>query len=596
MFKTLRRAIGLVDRRRRRLFVLVGMFSLCVSVLEAVAAVLVLLLIRLVTNPNATLSLPVVGDPEQAFPDVSRDDLIVGFSAAFLLFFAFRAGAFLVQQYVTSRVAQNTGVQLSHRLLRAYLSAPYEFHLRRNSAESMRNVYENVRQLVSSTLMPVTVVVAESVLIGCMAVVLVLADPLSTLIALIVLGSALGLTLAVVQPRVKVLGRRRQAATRDAIQHVQQGLQGIRDIKVAHCETTFSRAFAGARARVARTEYLRGTLAYVPRVTIEMAFLLFILAMLVVSRFGDSFGDLISTLGLFAYAGLRIQPSLQKIATALNNMRFGQSVVEELWDDFAELDIRVEEDDVRVEPVVTPLPFTDALRVERVSFSYRVGGPRVLHDVSFTLRPGESLGMAGQTGCGKSTLLDIVCGLLTPDSGHVTVDGVDIADDLRSWHEAIGVVHQHSFLTDDTIRRNIAFGVPDDQVDPELLQQVMDIAALRETVDALADGLDTPLGERGVRFSGGQRQRVALARALYRRPRLLILDEATSALDNATERQVVTNIERFAQGVAIIAVAHRMRTIMACDRVLMLSAGRLVGTGSYDELCRTNAEFAAMSR
>jgi ABC-type multidrug transport system fused ATPase/permease subunit len=193
-------------------------------------------------------------------------------------------------------------------------------------------------------------------------------------------------------------------------------------------------------------------------------------------------------------------------------------------------------------------------------------------------------------------LLDLICGLLRPTSGTITVDSVDISDDVRAWQRALGVVHQQSFMVDDTIRRNIALGVPDPDIDDDTLDEVVEAAGLAPVVNELPKRLDTALGERGVRLSGGQLQRVALARALYRRPALLLLDEATSALDNATEREVIANIGQFDRGrMAIVAVAHRMQTIVRCDQVVLLSAGRLAGSGTFDQLMSSNPEFAAMS-
>jgi ATP-binding cassette, subfamily B, bacterial PglK len=403
----------------------------------------------------------------------------------------------------------------------------------------------------------------------------------------------------VIQPRLKRLGHERQAAARDAIQHVQQGLQGIRDIKVAGREATFAEVFRRARSRLARAEYVRAGLMYLPRVSIESAFLLFIVGVLLLEQLTGLVDGLLATLGLFAYAGMRMQPSLQKIATNLNNLRYGEAVVEELARDFAELGVSPDASRTTkpiAMPEPDPLTFDRELRLDRVTFRYRDDARPVLDRLSMTIRPGASIGIAGQTGCGKSTLLDLICGLLRPTSGTITVDGVDISDDVRAWQRALGVVHQQSFMVDDTIRRNIALGVPDPDIDDDTLDEVVEAAGLAPVVNELPKRLDTALGERGVRLSGGQLQRVALARALYRRPALLLLDEATSALDNATEREVIANIGQFDRGrMAIVAVAHRMQTIVRCDQVVLLSAGRLAGSGTFDQLMSSNPEFAAMS-
>jgi ABC-type multidrug transport system fused ATPase/permease subunit len=590
-----RRALALLDQRRRRLFTLVGGLALGVSGLEALSAVLVLVLMKLIVEPGRVPEVPLVGSLSRLFPGATPHQLIVVFGVVFVVFFVMRAAAFLTQQYVSTRVTQNAGVHLSHRLLYGYLLAPYEFHLRRNSAESMRNVYDNTQQLVSGVYLPLTVLFAESVMVTLMLAVLMITAPLITLLAAGMMGAAVIFSLAVVQPRLKRYGKQRQLGAKAAIQHLQQGLQGLRDVKVAGREETFAALFRRERGRMAHAEYIRATLAYVPRTAVETAFLLFIVLLLLLSITSKTVGGLLSTLGLFAYAGMRLQPSLQKIANSLNTVRYAEPVVDELEHDLSVVDARLRQHDTAPRDASAPLPFTQAVELHDVSFVYAGAGTPALEHIDLRIEPGTSVGIAGPTGGGKSTLLDVVCGLITPTSGRVTVDGMDIAEHTRAWHRSIGVVHQSSFLVDDTIRCNIALGLPDDEIDDVLVAEVVAAAELNAVLDGLEHGVNTPVGERGVRLSGGQRQRIALARALYRRPRLLILDEATSALDNATESRVIANIERVSPGMAIIAVAHRMRTIMSADVVLLLSHGRLAAAGSFDDLRATNAEFAALS-
>lgn len=575
-------------------FVLVGVLAVGVSVLEVASAVFVLVLLKLILEPGQVPEIPIIGDPRRFFPGLGYEQLVLWFALIFGGFFVMRAVAFLVQQYALSRVAENTGMLLAHRLVDGYLSMPYEFHLRRNSAELMRNAYDSVEQVVSSVFRPVANLVAQTVLVVALLAVLVVASPLATLAVTVLLGLTVLGTFVVVQPRLKRLGHQRQRAAQSAIRHIQQGLGGLRDIKVLGRERPFSASFRRARAEMAFASMWRTTLAYVPRVSLEVVFLGFVLGVLVFAVSQDAVESVLSTLGLFAYAGMRVQPSLQKIAQGLNNLRFAEAAVDELADDVGLVESYLAERD-RGDLDVAPLPFEREIRFDQVTFRYSGAEPSALRGISLTIRHGESVGIAGRTGGGKTTLLDLLCGLLPPSEGRIMVDGVDVAGSIRAWQRNIGVVHQTSFLTDDTLRRNVAFGVPDGQIDDSAVREALRTAELTEFVDGLPEDLDTVVGERGIRLSGGQRQRVTLARALYRRPRLLVLDEGTSALDNATEERVIANLGRLRHEITLVMVAHRLTSIMRCDRIVFLEGGRITGVGSYEELKRENTAFRAMA-
>jgi ATP-binding cassette subfamily C protein len=232
---------------------------------------------------------------------------------------------------------------------------------------------------------------------------------------------------------------------------------------------------------------------------------------------------------------------------------------------------------------------------ERVSFSYGGGARDALSGIDLEITQGESIGVIGPTGSGKSTLVDMLLGLVVPTTGRVTVDGRDIAEATASWQRNIGVVPQSVFLIDDTVRRNVAFGVPDSAIDEAALAEAASLAQLDEVIAGLPNGFDTRLGELGVRLSGGQRQRVAIARALYIRPSVLVFDEGTSALDNATEAEFVRALERLRGQRTILTVAHRLSTVEPCDRVVLVREGRIAGGGTLTEVSARNVEIGLTS-
>jgi ATP-binding cassette, subfamily B, bacterial PglK len=287
----------------------------------------------------------------------------------------------------------------------------------------------------------------------------------------------------------------------------------------------------------------------------------------------------VSVLALFAYTGFRVVPSANRIMLNVGYMREAHP-----W-------IRTLDEDMRQLRVPAPRPFEperamlqQTLGCDHVSFGYENGPPWALRDITFTIQRGQSVGIVGPTGAGKSTLVDVLLGLLPPTSGRVLIDGEPLEGRERAWQRQIGYVSQDVYLLDDTLRRNIAFGIADHTIDEVKLAAAVSQARLDEVIAALPQRLDTPVGENGVRLSGGQRQRVAIARALYHDPPVLFFDEATAALDNQTEREVTEAIANVHGSRTVIAIAHRLSTVKNCDLLIYLRDGQLAGMGTYAEL------------
>jgi len=319
----------------------------------------------------------------------------------------------------------------------------------------------------------------------------------------------------------------------------------------------------------------------------------------VLTTAGDTSNErTLATLALFAYVGLRIQPILQSLIGFLNTINSNEAILQNLIADQNMIDEWQRAVEAEGEPSASApsTRFSAELRVEGVDFRYGEDGPLVLHGIDLTIRAGEFVGICGPTGGGKSTLVDLLVGLLQPTSGRITVDGVPLGRRPLWWWAQMGVVSQQVFLIDDTLRNNIAFG---DRmtvgIDEERLRRCVRRAQLESVLLSLPDGLDTVVGERGVRLSGGQRQRVAIARALYREPAVLVLDEGTSALDGATERALVAAIDEATHQRTLIAIAHRISTIRAADRILVVNDGRIEDQGTYDELLERSELFRALA-
>ena len=597
----IRQAFGLIGRDRPWRWWLLAGIALFNAGLEAFGAALVYLLVALIATPDASINLPVLGDIASYFPGLTPREIKIAFAVGVGSFFVLRAGVVLVQTYVQSRLVNNAKALIAGETLDGYLSLPYLFHTQRSSATLIRNTYQGTTKLVTGVVLPVLSMATELLLGLALLTTLVLLAPQAMLIA----GTGLTVTIIIIQrfvkPRLVEFSHQTEAASAESIAAIQQALGGIRDIKLLQRENAFARLHLEARLLIARVGYRSSVLTSLSPLAIETSLILTIVAVFVLATSGDaSVERTLATLAAFAYVGLRLQPILQRMIGFLNTLNKNQAVVNLLIEDR-----RLIEDwqaQVASEPSNgsrTPARgdgFKEAIRFEGVDFAYAKDGATVLDRVDLTIRRGEFIGICGPTGGGKSTLVDLLVGLLQPTSGSITVDGVELGRRPLWWWSQLGVVSQNVFLTDDTLRNNIAFGEQvAGRIDEERMQRCVERAQLGPVVAQMPDGLDTIVGERGVRLSGGQRQRVAIARALYREPEVLVLDEGTSALDGATERALVAAIDEATHERTLIAIAHRISTIRDADRILVVADGRIQDIGTHDELLERNALFQALA-
>ncbi len=581
--QTLRKTRALLGPGQAGKLALLAVLALVASVVEAAGALVVFALLTRIMDEQATFEVPFF----DIMPDGSDTSWIVVGCITVASFFVVRAVVLVSQSYLQSRVTENAAADLATRLVSGYLAMPYSFLLQRNSAELIRNTYDTVQQYARDALRPAIKLVSQSLIVLALGAVLLATSPWATLLAIAVLGSFTWLLLRVVQPRVKRLGVVSQEMSRQNLQTLDESLGGWRDIKVLGRERFFVAQFARDRYGLARVRYVLQTLRDIPRLVLETVLVLFILAFVGVNAVvTDGAVDALPTLALFGYVAVRLQPSLNEIMAALNALKFVGPGINLLYEDLRRFPA---EAPTQVDP--TPLTLQQELRLERISIRYEGAQDDALTGVDLTIEAGEFVGVVGPTGGGKSTLVDVILGLLRPTTGRVTVDGVDIRGNEKAWHKSLGVVHQTVFLADTTIRRNVALGVPDEEIDDALVSEAIQLAQLEKFAASLPHGVESLVGQRGVRLSGGQRQRLAIARALYRQPSILVFDEGTAALDTVTERELMAALVPLRGERTIIAVAHRLTTVAAADRVILVDGGRLVDVAPFDELAARHAQL-----
>ena len=504
-------------------------------------------------------------------------------TAAIALGLALLLGLYLIKTAVLLLISWRqhefvTGLNadLSQRLFRTYLTQPWPFHLQRNSARLMRGL-DNV-VVITESVAWLLILLAEALVLSGIVALLLWWEPLGAVAVGFVVAASTLLLDWTTRDRVRRWGELRHQQGLERGKLIQEGLHSVKETLALDRGTGMIGRFAAINRSHARVAAKQHFISQVPRLWYEFVAVgaLATLAAVLFAE-GRSSRAMIPTLGLFAAAAFRVLPSVNRLATAVNTLRFNDPAVDSVYDDLC-----------LPQPVApaadSPLiQFQDSVALENVSYRYPSAATAALHDVSLTIPKGAAVGIVGSSGAGKSTIIDILLGLLSPSSGRVTVDGVDIASNPAAWRRLVGYVPQSLYLCDDTIRRNVAFGIPDAQIDDAAVQRALRAAQLEAFVATLPAGVDTVVGERGVRLSGGQRQRIGIARALYHDPQILLLDEATSALDEPTEQEFLAAVNELHHAKTLVIVTHRLSTVAGSDIVYRIESGRLIHAGRRPE-------------
>ncbi|MEX2134904.1 MAG: ABC transporter ATP-binding protein [Acidimicrobiia bacterium] len=508
-------------------------------------------------------------------------------------FFLFRGVFSLILTWFQARAVHLTSARISDRLFRQYLSAPYKVYLKRNSTELMRNALSSVEGVATRFLTPLVSVVTESIVVGVLIVVLAITAPLATLLVGVVLGLTAAVVMRLVRSRLRRYGKLAEQTTQTSLATIQQSFNESRSIRIMGRERYFIDAFSEDRLQFAESRLALAVYSKVPRVVIETLVFLLLVGFLSVITAADAVGS-IGVFGLFGYAALRIMPGLNQIVSGLNLVRYGQASLDNVMGDLRD-EPENQPDAGEVPKPVARLPWS-TLMLEDVNFRYETDAPLAVVEANLTIRRNEILGLVGHTGSGKSTLIDLILGLLEPEKGDINIDGRNLAEVRRAWQANLGLVPQDIYLLDDSILKNVAFGIPEDEIDRERVVESLRIAQLSDFVADSARGVETRIGERGTSVSGGERQRIAIARALYGSPTLLILDEGTSAIDTVTELNLVSELKRSSVIDTIIVVSHRLSSLRICDSIAIMDHGRIVDVGDYDALIERNSILADLSR
>ena len=583
---------------RSEKFKIIALFlmMLLAALLEVAGIGMVPAFVSIVANPQRAFEHEYFGPLLERLGIESSRDLLIYGAIALVGIFVVKNTYILFFRYIESRFIYSRQYSFSHKLMRTYMQAPYTFYLQRNTSELIRNTTGEVQLLVGQVLNPILKISKESIMSLAVIIFLLVMEPVITLFVSLIMGGMAGAFLYFTQRRIKSYGMEEQVCRKEMIQHAQQGFGGIKDARVLNREANFIEAFRKVAFRSSRLLFIKKFIADIPRPIIEtMAVVAIMLIAVVMHLQGRPIASIIPVIAMFGVAIVRLMPSIQIIAQMLTNLRYHIVSVNPIYDDLTAMKKYGEEFRTdRQRNAKTTL--THAVQIHDLHYHYPNSDEQALNGVSLEIPKGRAVAFVGPSGAGKTTIVDVLLGLLEPQKGKILVDDKNIFDSISAWQRNIGYIPQFIYLSDDTLRRNIAFGLPDSDIDEEKIHKAVELAQLNELVSRLPDGLDTVIGERGARLSGGQRQRIGIARALYNDPQVLVMDEATSALDNITEQHIIQSIESLKGERTIIMIAHRLTTVMNCDVLYMKENGKIVDQGAYKELLERNEGFREMAR
>ena len=503
----------------------------------------------------------------------STKNFMIALSCAIIAVYLIKNIYLIVEKNCIYKFSYSTQMRLSTRLLETYMKEPYTFHLNKNIASLQRTIQEDTGRFMQVILYFMELA-TELVVCLVLGIYLLFVSKSITIIVVSLLVVFVGTFLACTRRYSNQLGRDNQAYQGKIYQWMNQALGGIKEIKILERDSFFIDEYQKYYAKFARGLRLSRTISILPKYLVEaVAITGLLIAIIVKMTFGEA--DLvyyIPQLTVFAVAAFRLMPSVGRINEYATNMLYAFPSVDLIYKDFVEIEDYVEKQD---HEVAEKWNLKNAIEVKEVTYYYPDTEEPVIDGASLTIQKGKTVAFIGASGAGKTTMVDIILGLLVPQKGVVMADEINVHEKPKTFHAQIGYIPQVIYLSDDTIRNNIAFGIKEAQIDEAAVQAAVEKAQLTEFINSLPHGLDTIVGDRGVRLSGGQRQRIGIARALYHDPEILVLDEATSALDNETESAVMEAIDHLQGLKTMIIIAHRLTTIRNVDKIYEVGEGKV---------------------
>lgn len=566
---TIRQLLGLLTAKQRKQAV--GVFILVVigAAFETLGVAAILPFVYAVMDTSQLWGNQYV----VMFADLSGIDtdtgLIVVLGVLIGVFYVFKNLFLMFTAYMENKFKANFGYELSKLMLHSYMKRPYIYFLGTNSAEMIRGLNDDINSINDMMTALFKIFSIGFMMVG-IGVFLVMQEPMMALGIAVLAVVIFAVIVLVIKKKIRELGKLKIKYATEAYQYAYQAVNGIKEISIMKREEYFLKSYTGVTSRKKEADIVYNSISIAPEKIVEATFVCGILGIVCIQvGVGGMSAALITNLAAFAVGAMRVMPSLSTLTTRMTQIMYLRPSLGGICKNIEAA--RQQERTLlamqsSIDSAEHAVDFRDTVIMQGIDWKYPGSDQYILKDAGITIRKGECVALVGKSGAGKTTLADILLGLLKPQSGSVCMDGVDIYTIPYAWSKMIGYVPQTVYLIDDTIRNNVAFGIEREQVDDAWVWEALEKAQLKEFIKALPEGLDTIIGEQGVKFSGGQRQRIAIARALYHDPEIMVFDEATAALDGETEEAVMDAINRLRGKKTLIIIAHRLNTISHCNR------------------------------
>ena len=551
----------LLSKKQLRYFYFFIFLSFIAMILETMGIGLIIPLMQTLIDEKVNQHLIKFLNIFNIYP-TSKYNLIFILMSILALVYTLKVFFLTFVSYAQIKLFADTRISLSNKLYDIYLNKPYSFHLNNNSSKLIRNI--NEIDLVVHIFKSLVLLVNETIVFLGISIFVILYEPIGSLMVILFLGFFGYLFFKKVQIKAEAWGKTRQVHAGFSLKYLQEGFGSIKDLKILQRSNEFVKNFTTNNKILKLCEIKQNFVDSLPKLWLEWLVVLgFILLIFVTIFQGKELSHIVPLLGLFAAAAFRLMPSLTRIMNAGQAILYHHATMDAVINEFSQQRFQNNVNTASSKKIL----LTKEIVLKKVNFQYTNSSPLILRDINLNIKNGTAIGLIGESGIGKTTLINMILGLMQPTNGDIYVDGNSIFENIKSWQNQIGYVPQNVYLTDDTIKKNIAFALPEEKIDNSLVQKAVKNAKLDSLVNNLNDGLDTKVGEFGDRISGGQRQRIAIARALYTDPKVFILDECTNSLDLKTEKQIIDEVNSLKGKKTIIMVTHRLSTLQNCDHI-----------------------------
>ncbi|MDE6845519.1 MAG: ABC transporter ATP-binding protein/permease [Lachnospiraceae bacterium] len=580
MIKIYKKLMVLLDRQQKQKMVLLVFLMLIGAVLETAGVSMILPVMNVVLEEDAIAKHEYLQVICHIFQLDNSNELTILVMVGLVLVFVIKNIFLFIQQKIQLKFVYTNQFATSRRMMINFMQRPYEYYLNADTAVIQRNITSDVNNMYG-LILALLQLISEAIVFICLAIVSLVADVWMSLTVTALLVAALLVIKCILKPIMRKAGEENQEFYSGLYKWIDQSVMGIKEIKIARKENYFineySKCGAGYVGAVQRYNLYNST----PRLLIEtLAIAGMILYLMIQLLNGTAAADIVPQLGLLAVAAMRLIPCANRINNHLTSISyfepFFMGVSDNLQEEIRDENIDYGEETYQKKIDVEKLTIKKEIALRDITYKYPNSDVLIFDHADMTIPIGNAVGIVGTSGAGKTTIVDILLGLLQLETGNILADGVEVRAHYASWLKNIGYIPQTIFMIDSSIRKNVAFGYPDEDIDDGRVWEALKEAQLDEFVKGLPEGLDTGIGERGIRLSGGQRQRIGIARALFEDPEVLVLDEATSALDNETEAAIMDSINRLHGRKTLIIIAHRLQTIEKCDMVYRVTDGKII--------------------